>query len=62
MKTIVILLALLLLLCGCARSPMVIEYYPPSTPQHVIDGHGPTKLIDYRKPNSGFTLFGISVF
>ena len=61
MKLFVLYALIALMLFGCARKPMVIEYYPPETKQESDDGHGAIKSIDYRKPQGVVTLFGFSI-
>jgi len=51
-----------ILVSGCARVPMKLEFFEPVTMTERERGYGAIKYIDYTKPNAGITLFGFSLW
>ena len=56
------IIAVAVLLAGCASKPTFVEYYPPVTDKEQSAGHGAVKTVDYRKPQGVVTVFGFSLF
>ena len=56
------LLALIIVLTGCASKPVYLEFYPPCTQEEIDAGCGSLKVWDCRKPAGAITIFGISLF
>ena len=56
------IIAVAVLLAGCASKPTLVEYYPPVTDAEQSAGHGAVKTVDYRKPQGVVTVFGFSLF
>ena len=62
MRKACFIIAVAVLLAGCASKPTFIEYYPPVTDAEQNAGHGAVKVIDYRTPQGVVTVFGFSLF
>ena len=62
MRKAFIIIAVAVLLAGCASKPTFVEYYPPVTDAEQNAGHGAVKTVDYRKPTGVVTIFGFSHF
>ncbi|MBQ4481321.1 MAG: hypothetical protein II943_11875 [Victivallales bacterium] len=62
MRRTLAIIAVAVLLAGCASKPTFIEYYPPVTDKEQNAGHGAVKTVDYRKPTGVVTVFGFSLF
>ena len=62
MRQAFIIIAVAVLLAGCASKPTFVEYYPPVTDAEQSAGHGALKVVDYRKPTGVVTVFGFSLF
>ena len=62
MRRTLAIIAVALLLAGCASKPTFVEYYPPVTDAEQSAGHGALKVVDYRKPTGVVTIFGFSLF
>ena len=62
MRRTLAIIAVTVLLAGCASKPTFIEYYPPVTDAEQSAGHGAVKVIDDRKPTGVVTVFGFSLF
>ena len=62
MRKAFIIIAVAVLLAGCASKPTFVEYYPPVTDAEQNAGHGAVKTVDYRKPQGVVTVFGFSLF
>ena len=62
MRRTLAIIAVAVLLAGCASKPTFVEYYPPVTDKEQNAGHGAVKTVDYRKPTGVVTIFGFSLF
>ena len=62
MRKAFIIIAVAVLLAGCASKPTFVGYYPSVTEVEQSAGHGALKVVDYRKPTGVVTVFGFSLF